>query len=290
MNNQHRHVPPLLSLVLGILLAIGMVFNFIGFSLWLTKQNELSTENESLLGSNQSLTPVSYVIIIPSTTATKTPIHSTATTTHAPLPTHTLILETVSPTSSSTPLPTSTVTLLVYLPTAEPTIFPATSTPEIKSSDVTHDTNGEQENRFVISTLGIDSPIMIAPIVNQTWDVNHLGQNIGYLERTAMVGSGGNTVLAGHVTLDSYGVPGPFANLFEIQSGDEAIIYKNGKAYVYTIDITHTVKPSDIQFTYPSSLSKLTLITCLNYDINSKRYLDRLVVVGYLRDEKKIRE
>ena len=136
--------------------------------------------------------------------------------------------------------------------------------------------------RLVIPSVALDAPVIISPIVGDTWDVDHLDQEVGHLERTAGPGSASNVVLAGHVTLAPDGRAGPFKRLRELVPGDLVTIYKGEQPFTYRVDHTRTVKPTDIEVTYPTNEPTLTLITCLNYNSAEGRYEDRLVVIGYL--------
>jgi sortase A len=138
--------------------------------------------------------------------------------------------------------------------------------------------------RLAIPTLQLDTSILLAPIEEQTWKVNHLEQAVGHLEGTAHAGANSNMVLAGHVTLPPDGRAGPFVNLKRLAPNDTVIVYNQGQAFTYQIDYLITVKSTDVHVTYPSSEPRLTLITCLNYDRVLGRYTDRLVAVGHLID------
>ncbi len=136
--------------------------------------------------------------------------------------------------------------------------------------------------RLVIPSLGVDAPVLPAPIEGDTWKVDHLDQAVGHLERTAGPGEAGNIVLAGHITLAPDGRAGPFINLGNLTKGNKVIVYRGDRAFTYEVDYMDTVQPSDVEVTYPTEQARLTLLTCLNYDRRLEHYADRLVVVGHL--------
>ena len=136
-------------------------------------------------------------------------------------------------------------------------------------------------NRLVIPKLSLDAPIVLSPIENQTWQVDHLGQAVGHLEGSAAPGSNSNIVLAGHITL-SAGVYGPFAGLAQLAPGDVIIVYDEGQAFQYITDGYQVVDRTAIEVTDPTETGQITLITCSNWDRNEGRYLDRMVVTGRL--------
>lgn len=135
--------------------------------------------------------------------------------------------------------------------------------------------------RLVIPRMSLDAPILLAPIENQTWKVDHLRQEIGHLEGTAKPGSNSNIVLAAHVTLED-GSYGPFAGLGNLNPGDTIEVYDGSSRFEYVIDSHQTVDPSAVEVTYPSETGQITLITCNSWDRNQGRYVERLVVKGHL--------
>ncbi len=138
-------------------------------------------------------------------------------------------------------------------------------------------------SRLVIPKLSLDAPIILAPIENQTWKVDHLGQSIGHLEGTAQPGSHSNLVLAAHVTLES-GDYGPFAGLGLLSSGDAVYVYDGEEQFEYIVDSHNTVERTAVEVTYPTDTGQITLITCNNWDSQERRYVERLVLKGHLID------
>jgi len=138
--------------------------------------------------------------------------------------------------------------------------------------------------RVVIPKLNVDAPVVLSPIQNQTWQVDHLGQAVGHLEGTAPPGSNSNIVLAGHVTL-SAGVYGPFAGLAQLAAGDVVTVYYGDQQFNYLVDDYQTVDRTAIEVTYPSETGQITLITCNNWSNEESRYIQRLIVRGHLVKE-----
>ncbi len=169
------------------------------------------------------------------------------------------------PTLTPTPWPTAT-------PTATPTTTP-TPTPIVAYPGMA--------TRLVIPKIGVDAPIVLAPIINGTWAVDHLDQMIGHLEGTAPPGSDSNIVLAGHVTL-SAGTLGPFSSLSLLTPGDTVIVYEGGKEHLYQIENRQTVSSRDVHVVYPTDSGQVTLITCINWNSQEGRYTKRLVLSGRL--------
>jgi len=136
--------------------------------------------------------------------------------------------------------------------------------------------------RLVIPKLDLDAPVILSPIENQTWQVEHLGETyVGHLEGTAPPGSESNIVLAAHVTV-SAGVYGPFASLANLGAGDQIFVYYGDQVYEYVVDGFQTVDRAAVEVTFPSQTGQITLITCTNWDSQEGRYLERLIVKGHL--------
>lgn len=165
-------------------------------------------------------------------------------------------------TPTATPSPTATATATATL----------TPTPEQQQGS---------DTRLVIPKLNLDRPVIFAPIENETWRVDHLGQSVGYLEGTAPPGSNSNLVLAGHVTFAT-GEFGPFAGLAQLAAGDVITVHEGDGVFNYIIDGLQVVDRLNIEVVYPTETGQITLITCTNWDGNQGRYVDRVVVRGHL--------
>lgn len=139
--------------------------------------------------------------------------------------------------------------------------------------------------RLVIPAMDLDIPVTISPIVNQTWQVDHLGQDwVGHLEGTASPGEPSNMVLAGHVTI-AHNVFGPFAGLGQLEPGDPIIVFTGDQSFTYVVDHRQLVDRTDVQVAFPTDTARVTLITCTNWSDDIGAYEDRLIVVGHLTDE-----
>jgi LPXTG-site transpeptidase (sortase) family protein len=138
--------------------------------------------------------------------------------------------------------------------------------------------------RLVIPAMGLDIPVIISPIENQTWQVEHLGKDfVGHLEGTSSPGDPSNVVLAGHVTI-AHNVYGPFAGLGELEPGDPITVYAGDRSYTYIVDYRQLVDRTDVQVAYPTDTGRVTLITCSNWSDELGTYQERLIVVGHLEN------
>lgn len=176
-------------------------------------------------------------------------------------------------------------------PKSQATAIPTVPTPDVEeilgfplpAGSINSVTQEGVATRLVIPRLNLDAPVVVSPIKDQTWQVDHLGQAIGHLEGTAAPGSSSNIVLAGHITL-AEGVYGPFAGLGQLSPGDLLVVYHGEQKFNYVIDGYDVVDRTAIEVTYPSKTGQVTLITCNNWNSELNQYEQRLVVKGHLID------
>jgi len=177
--------------------------------------------------------------------------------------------DTSSPAQSALPSPT---------PVPAPQIETALESPIRPGSPLPE----RPATRLVIPAMGLDIPVIISPIENQTWKVDHLGKDyVGHLEGTASPGDPSNVVLAGHVTI-AHNVYGPFAGLGQLQPGDPIIVYAGDQPYTYIVDYRQLVDRTDVHVAFPTDTPRITLITCSNWSDELGTYQERLIVVGHL--------
>ncbi|MEW6580180.1 MAG: class F sortase [Chloroflexota bacterium] len=134
--------------------------------------------------------------------------------------------------------------------------------------------------QIMFPAVSVGAPIIPAGRVRGTWETRHLGDSVGHLVGTAWLdGPGGNIVLAGHV--ESFtGAPGPFAYLFEAKLGDLVVLREGAREERYRVTRIEHVDPYDVSWLAQDGISRITLITCTDWDFDSESYLGRLVVVA----------
>jgi LPXTG-site transpeptidase (sortase) family protein len=136
-----------------------------------------------------------------------------------------------------------------------------------------------------IPVLGINAVVKYVPYDGITWLIAGLQQEIAWMGNTSWPGLGGNTAMAGHVTLRD-GSDGPFRYLDQLKAGDQIFIYTGENMYTYKVRDILSVDPSDMDVVKPTDNSILTLITCTDWDSDSQLYLKRLVVISDLTNVK----
>ena len=134
-----------------------------------------------------------------------------------------------------------------------------------------------------IPALNIKTSIVGIPNSNNTWNVDWLSKDAGWLHGTAFPSWEGNSVLTGHV-YDANGLPGPFANLKELKYGDQIVVHLYGEKYIFEIREVRTVQPTSTRYAlkHLEDYSYLTLITCLFYDEKTDAYRYRQIVRAVL--------
>jgi LPXTG-site transpeptidase (sortase) family protein len=128
-----------------------------------------------------------------------------------------------------------------------------------------------------VPVLKLKMPVVGVPMENETWDVNWLLNQAGWLEGSAFPGFSGNSVLTSHVTLP-YGQPGPFANLHKLKTGDKIFVHSYGELYIFEVRSVEILEATDPSILRHEEEPWLTLVTCADYSDEMQTYLKRLVV------------
>ncbi len=129
----------------------------------------------------------------------------------------------------------------------------------------------------------VKANIVGVPQVNNNWDVTWLGQSAGWLNGTAYPTWLGNSVLTAHVT-DANGLPGPFANIKNLDYGNQIVVHQFGEKYTFEVRESKMVFPGSTSYAlgHLEGHSYLTLITCQGYNFLSDSYMFRRVVRAVL--------
>lgn len=119
----------------------------------------------------------------------------------------------------------------------------------------------EQGIRIQIPAIGIDAPI----VLGDGWEQLKKGvaQHIG----TANPGQKGNMVLSAHN--DIFGEI--FRDLDRLQPGDQVIIYTHQRQYVYVVNRTQIVEPTQVEVMAATKYPTVTLVSCYPYLIDKQR-------------------
>jgi len=158
---------------------------------------------------------------------------------------------TTAPSTSAPPTTTPPSTLpgeTTVATTAPPTTPPTTTAPPSRP---------EYEPGDAVALLEI-------PRIGVEWYVvsgvrtSDLKRGPGHYPSTPLPGEEGNSGIAGHRT--TYGAP--FADLDDLDPGDEVIVTTYGGRFVYRVAETVIVQPTNTEVLAPTADTRLTLTTC----------------------------
>jgi LPXTG-site transpeptidase (sortase) family protein len=123
---------------------------------------------------------------------------------------------------------------------------------------------------ITVPRIGVDASIEMTGFAFGAWEVpRHTIAH--YWPVSAMPGTPGNIVLAGHV-----GYPGTLFNtLPAIEAGDEVFVLVNGSERRYIVEQKLTLLPYDTWVMNPTTGETLTLITCVPIGVYSHRLVVR---------------
>ncbi|MDZ4669258.1 MAG: sortase [Phototrophicales bacterium] len=177
------------------------------------------------------------------------------------------------------PSPSVVINTPIPQPTAEVVVANSSPEPTPQSSPIATPTQAPEAVSIIIPSLAINASIIDVYLVDGIWDVSVLGGNVGHLQGTARVGQEGNVVLSGHVELRD-GAMGVFGLLNQASIGDRVILREGDRQRQYVITDVYITTPDDLMPVYPTTTSRLTLITCGSYDFFRNQYLERTIVVA----------
>lgn len=135
---------------------------------------------------------------------------------------------------------------------------------------------------LAIPSLDLRATVVGVPLVDGSWDVSWLGDQVGHLEGTAWPTWVGNSVLTGHVW-DADNTPGVFASLNRLAYGDIVEIHADGRTYLYEVRSTQLVAPGDLSVLAKNDgYAWITLLTCEGFDPTDNVYSYRRAVSAVL--------
>jgi sortase A len=139
-------------------------------------------------------------------------------------------------------------------------------------SSVVIPTAGPQQARSILIPQLWNSP---APVVmGDGWE--QLKRGVGQHLGTANPGENGNLVLSAHN--DIFGEL--FRDLDRLQPGDEIIVQTATQQFIYIVDRTVIVEPTDVSVMDQTQNATITLISCYPYLVDDQR----IVVFGVLAE------
>lgn len=171
-----------------------------------------------------------------------------------------------STTTTAAPATTSTsTTTTVY--SGPPTLAPGQSLPQPENLPP-EDT---VEPEVIVGAIAIPRIDVIQNLYRGV-TLPTLDKGVGWWPGTAMPGQVGNVVLGGHRVSKKK----PFRNLDQLQPGDEIFLSSADGDFVYVVDRTFIVQPTDVWIIDQTTDATLTLFAC--HPPGSTR--ERIVVVA----------
>jgi LPXTG-site transpeptidase (sortase) family protein len=186
------------------------------------------------------------------------------------------------PTVTSIPAPGQVPADMVVLPET-PLLVPAQALPELNviPTPPPDQVGGSLPTRIVIAAIKLDAPITPVGLHqvdgNLTWDVpNYFAA--GWLNRSALLGKSGNTVLDGHHNILGL----VFANLKDLKAGDPIQLYSGDKKFSYAVTDLHNlverdqpiaVRIKNAQWIQSTTDERITLVTCWPPNNNTNRLI-----------------
>ncbi len=127
----------------------------------------------------------------------------------------------------------------------------------------------EHAIRIQIPAIKVDAPVV------QGDGEEQLKKGVGQYLGSPNPGQPGNIVLSAHN--DIFGQI--FRDLDKLQEGDEVILYTNLKSFVYIVQQTQIVEPTQVEIMGETPEPIVTLISCYPYMVDSQR----IAVTAYLK-------
>lgn len=131
-------------------------------------------------------------------------------------------------------------------------------------------------NVIIIPKINVNAPIVVEPSTDENAVQTALRNGVVHYGPTGKIGQPGNAVIVGHSSMDPWS-PGSykyvFALLEKVGVGDQIQINQDQKKYVYQVQSTKVVPPTDLSVLNPTSEPTITLITCTPVGTNWRRFI-----------------
>ncbi len=138
----------------------------------------------------------------------------------------------------------------------------------------------DMPSRLLVPSISLDARVVEVGIVVENgkpvWDTAAFAA--GYHKGTALPGTRGNTVMAGHISSPVSKKGEVFKRLPEVRIGDRIEVVVGERRFVYEVAEVRLVTPATVQVMEPTADATLTLITCYP----DRTYTKRLVVISKL--------
>jgi LPXTG-site transpeptidase (sortase) family protein len=135
------------------------------------------------------------------------------------------------------------------------------------------------ESRVIIPKINVNAPIVYADTKDEKAIENLLRNGVVHYQGTALPGTVGNSFITGHSS-NYWWDTGKYNQIFvlldKLEPGDQVVVYRDGKKFVYTVRDKVVVAPEDISVLAPTDTPVLSLMTCTPPGTSWKRLVVRL--------------
>jgi len=134
-------------------------------------------------------------------------------------------------------------------------------------------------SRLVISKIKVNAPVIFATSTNEKKIQEELHSGVVHYKGTAMPGEVGNTFITGHSSnywWDTGKYNYVFVLLDKLEVGDKAIVYHEGKKFVYTVRSKAVVDAKSLNTLVQTKTPTMTLMTCTPPGTSWKRLVVKL--------------
>ena len=132
------------------------------------------------------------------------------------------------------------------------------------------------DNVIIIPKIGVSAPLVFIDTLNEQDLLDALQNGVVHYAGTANPGENGNAVFFGHSSNDWW-QKGNYKFIFvlleKLNPGDQYEIHYQSRKYVYQIESTQTVAPTDLSVLSQTSTPYSTLITCTPPGTSWKRFI-----------------
>jgi len=159
-----------------------------------------------------------------------------------------------------------------FAPKTQTTITPVTPTDiPTQSAEVVG-----PENLIIIPKIGVSAPLIFPETIEERAVLRALQDGVVHYSGTANPGENGNSVFFGHSSNDIW-EPGNYKFVFvlleKLTVGDQYEIHYQSRKYIYTVEETKVVEPTELSVLDQTSTPYSTLITCTPPGTNWRRFI-----------------
>ena len=132
------------------------------------------------------------------------------------------------------------------------------------------------ENVIIIPKIGVTAPLVFPETIEERAVLRALQDGVVHYSGTANPGENGNAVFFGHSSNDIW-EPGNYKFVFvlleKLTVGDQYEIHYQSRKYIYTVEETKVVEPTELSVLNQTSTPYSTLITCTPPGTNWRRFI-----------------